>query len=598
MSGHEWFVEKITSTPADALPAFALAELIHILVPEDIQRTIRVEGKDDGCRVSLIVPLEAAWIENVEFFTLLKPLDTAKKKSGLPNSIDYVAHQQRNNAYFEARKKGLAESDLAEQGLTSPSADWPSWAIINQMAATSTYNKLIETWYAHRACFPDLLKIVFDLYGNRPNDVSTAEERWKALAKTLTIDASSQAPQLQVINPGMGKGGNKAKANGLSIGGLNGFWLVEYLKFVGLFHAALPRTVMGSKDRKTYVLRPKSLHWETHRNIFPEFQKAVYAQTAVKMDILATLRYGQVFLKQWKAGQGTGMFRFALRQPGDHIAALDVIHYKHLGSAHATMNLSTLILPAWLNKLETAEDATLFLTLLAEHEMIIRNLEEKYSQEYELLRRYRNFLSARDLEEFYYFTAGYADYVMSKLIKGGFPPRHFHIPNLEVLIVNHNPELKPIVDSPGFRRIAEAIRQSTVTPQYFKSKNMPGPYEIRYGLGADLLRNASYPEKFVQALAKFIFEYSQENARINERYKNKPPVRRVLVRTGDLEQVLALMDQYRDSETVANLLVAFGYAHDPRNPAEPETQGPALEDTDEESTGEASGDNDEIDEMA
>jgi len=172
------------------------------------------------------------------------------------------------------------------------------------------------------------------------------------------------------------------------------------------------------------------------------------------------------------------------------------------------------------------------------------------------------------LRAFYQFTAIYASYVMSKLIAGGFPPRRFHISNLEILIMNHNRNLSPILQSEGFRRIAEAIRNSTVDPQRHKAKGNAGPYEVRYGLGADLLRNASYPEKFAQALGKFIYAYNQENVRVVERYKDKPPYRRKMVRTGDLEEILALIDEYRDAETIANLLIAFGYASDPRGRAE------------------------------
>jgi len=565
MYPQKFYVEKTTGTPADTQIAYGLARVIEKLVPEDNDLDLKIEDLGDSYCVALNYPLEETWVEQAEFFPLLRALDTAKKSSGIPNSVDYVAHQQRNNAYFEARKKGLKENDLAEQGLVPPALDWPCWAIINQMAATSGYNAMITNWHLHKDCFPELIKIILMLFGDRVNDSDAAEEKWAAIAKTNGLNIKAQTSQLQVLNPGMGKGGNKSKASGLSIGGLNGFWLIEYLKFSGMFYAAIPRVVSNSKDRKTYVLRPKSLDWRTHSKVFAEFQNALYAQTPVKMDVLAVIRYCQVFLKQWKAGQGTSAFRFIRGRPGDHVAAIEAIHYKHLGNAHATMNLSTINLPQWLGEVESVEQADLFLNMLAEHETILRNLEEKNSRENALLRHYRDFLSARDLKSFYRFTAIYAGYVMSKLIAGGFPPRRFHISNLEVLIVNHNPKLATIVHNSGFCRIAEAIRNSTVRPQYHKSKNNPGPFEIRYGLGSDLLRNASYPEKFAQALSKFMFEYNQENGRVNERFRNKPPVRRKNIRTEDIEQVLTLIDEYRDSETIANLLVAFGYASDPQN---------------------------------
>ena len=131
-------------------------------------------------------------------------------------------------------------------------------------------------------------------------------------------------------------------------------------------------------------------------------------------------------------------------------------------------------------------------------------------------------------------------------------------------------KLTPILENEGFRNIAAAIRKSTVIPQYFKARNKKGPYDIRYGLGNDLLRRAAYPEQFIQALSDFLHEYNRETAQIHERYNGNPPVRRATVTTDDIAHVVALIDTY-GSPTVANLLVAFGYAREPREPEQSET---------------------------
>lgn len=124
-------------------------------------------------------------------------------------------------------------------------------------------------------------------------------------------------------------------------------------------------------------------------------------------------------------------------------------------------------------------------------------------------------------------------------------------------------KLKPILDSAGFRNVAAAIRRSTVIPQYFKSRGDKGPYEVRYGLGAELLRQSAYPERFIQTLSAFLHDYNRETAQVYERFKGNPPVRRTRVTTKDMQQVVALIDEY-DSQTVASLLVAYGYAREPR----------------------------------
>ena len=130
--------------------------------------------------------------------------------------------------------------------------------------------------------------------------------------------------------------------------------------------------------------------------------------------------------------------------------------------------------------------------------------------------------------------------------------------------MNHpeSDKLTPIIQSAGFQRIASAIRASTVMPQHFKAIGKPGPYEIRYGLGNDLMRNATYPKKFVAALGEFVHAYMRENGRVEELYKGNPPISRTLIREDDLQEIIRLIDTY-DSETVASLLVAFGYANKP-----------------------------------
>ena len=38
-----------------------------------------------------------------------------------------------------------------------------------------------------------------------------------------------------------------------------GIWLLEWLKAVGFYHAALTKQMRGAKDRKTYVLAPAEI---------------------------------------------------------------------------------------------------------------------------------------------------------------------------------------------------------------------------------------------------------------------------------------------------------------------------------------------------
>ena len=561
MYERDYFVDKTTGTPADTLLAFGLAQFLEQLIPDEVGDVgLTVEDRGDCYAVSLNVPFQEEWVTQAAFFSMIPGLNTKTKKTAVSHTIDYLDHQQRNNVYFEARKNESDDEQLAAQGIHPPAPDWPSWAIINQMSATAAYNKLIELWHQHQNCFPDLVAIILQMVSRRPNPVEAAASNWAKLAKKQRIKESANIAQLQVVNPGMGKGGNRSKASGLGIGGLNAFWLPEYLKFVGLYQTAVPRVVRGEKDRKTYVLQPNTLSWRTHKQVFPEFQKAMYAQTAVKMDILTSLTYCKTYLTEWNNVQA-GKRRRSRGNPHNHVAAIETIYYKHLGSAHATLNLSSLALPEWLGAdITTREQAQIVLDLLAEHNFVIYRLDEKKGNEYNLLLAYRHFLSGRDLQKFYQFMGGYSTHLMSEMAKGNNPPQ-FSVTNLEVLIMAHDEKkkLSAIIQNEGFRNIAEAIRRSTVIPQGQKARGRDSLYEIRYGLGSKLLRHAQYNESFIQELSQFMHDYNRENARKLETRKQQF---RSNITMDDIEAIVTLIDQYK-APTIANLLVAFGYARDP-----------------------------------
>jgi hypothetical protein len=276
------------------------------------------------------------------------------------------------------------------------------------------------------------------------------------------------------------------------------------------------------------------------------------------MDVLAALRYTDLFLAQWIEGQADDP-EWGL-EPGNHVRGLATAFYKDLGSAVALLNLSEVALPRWM-RVRTKEEGAAYRNLIEEHRRVVTILEEGKAEGYRLLTAYRNFVSGRDLRAFFEFTGAYSALLMSRMERGEWAPR-FLTTHLEVLMTAHDSKLSAIIQAPGFQHIATAIRLSTVTPQYYKAKKLPYPYDVRYGLGTDLLRQAAYPDRFIQALSAFVFAYNQENSQIVERFKGEPPKRRAQVTTEDLAEVVGLIDGH-GSQTVASLLVAFGYARAP-----------------------------------
>lgn len=586
-----YYVDKTTNTFADVLLAYGLASLLERLLQTKVGgTTVRVRDAGSVYAIRLEHPIQAGF-EEIAWFCDLPFIQTSKKAppDGWPGPVvDYEAERERRNEYFSARKQLPKEArrpsatvdefpELAVVLSLTPRSDWEILAQINQMGAISAYSQVLSAWHESRVCFADLLRLLLALFAVTPNDVTTAEQQWKALGKQHGVILTTVTP-VQALNPAMGKGINRAKADGAHrLGNPDSFWPLEFLKFWGMRRAGVPRIIQAaqpgggrrSRDRKTYVLCPVNITLDTHDKVYRRFNRAMWSNTAVKIDILAALRYTDAFLEQWLAGELADA-RWG-EEPGDYVSGMGTAFYKDMGNAVAVLNLSVLGLPRWM-KVHNEAEGQAYRAMLEEHRRVADSLQEGNADEYRLLRVYRDFLSGHDLGAFFAFTAGYAELTMSRMEKGRRSPR-FTTTNLEVLIMGHDQKLKPLLDNPGFQNVAAAIRRSTVIPQYFKARGEKGPYDIRYGLGAELLRQAAYPDRFVQALSDFLHDYNRETMQVYERYKGNPPVRRAQVTTEDIQQVVALIDQY-DSQTVANLLVAFGYAREPREvEEEPETTG-------------------------
>lgn len=598
----QYFVDKRTDTIADIFVAYGVADLLKRILRDGSSRRHEVRIRDAGpCYlVTLSEPIQQAWIDEAAYFWQLPAIMTGVSRRRLPDNLpasqqeDYDEHRERRGQFFEARKqlprearRPGASSDefpqLHEVYRLKPPRAWDVWAFINQMSAIYAYSDAVAGWHeaGEKGIFPEYLRLVLRLCHTRPNPVEEVESAWRTLKKEHDLNMKRQLSAVQVWNPGMGKGHHRPKADTLGTAkGLDEFWLLEYLKYVGMYEAGLPRRVRGASDRKTYVLQPVNITLQTNETVFHEFYDIMWPDTAVKMDILAGLRYARIFLQQWRAGQLTERQKRRGGEPGNYVSGLAAIYYKDLGSAHAVLNQSVIRLPRWMDEVTTDEQAQTHVELLEEHERVIRGLDEKRSDDLELLRTYRDFVSGHSLRDFFAFTGKYSGYLIRRMERRE-PAYQFTISNLEVLIMGHNTELRPILESPGFRKIAGAIRRSTVLPQYFKARGNKGPYNVRYGLGAELLRQAAYQDKFVQRLSEFIHDYNRETAQVDERYKGEPPIRRSRITDDDIADVLGLIDDY-DSQTVANLLVAVGYASESRDQQLADDDGESVEDDDPE----------------
>ncbi len=569
-----YYVDKRTGTFADVFLAYGLATLLDSVLAHFVEgdRWVRIRDQGPYYAIELSQPLREEWVNKASFQALAPYIRTGRGEAGdlvgLPASmiVDYDQEWDRFRQYTQISQDDRQKMPQEQLARVKPHPHFPifAWVGERRMQALGSYNGLILRWQELAPYFAETLRHILMLCATPDGDVEAVESAWRKRMKKLGVNVNSGATLLQLFNPSQGKGQNEPKASRLKMDNIKSFWLLEYLKAVGMYHCAVPRRVQGTDDRKTYALAPVNMRLRDNDAVLAAFQEALWNDTAVKMDILAALRYTRCFLEWCEAGRGQDLLAELLGQgPENFVAGMYVAYYKSLGQASAVMNLSFIELPHWM-RVQSPDDVQTYKGVIEEHENIIRNIDEEKG-EYDLLVYYRDFLSGGKWEAFFDFTAAYGPFLMRELDREHYWVRPFTTHNLEVLIMKSNEPLAPILESQGFRNIAEAIRRSTIIPQY--RGRGESEYDIRYGLGQELKRKALYNDEFIAALSEFMQSYNAENARV---YEKTGKQYRKNILTSDIEDVVRLVDKY-GATTVGNLLIAFGYAREPREEEEEQT---------------------------
>jgi len=576
-----FYVDKSSQTFADTLVAFGLARIVDELLREQTRggRDILIQDKGPYYQLTCTPALARRTVEASHGVFPIRVIATTKNRGGLPADlpsdlmVDYDQERERVNLFFAARKAGGNGNALPER----PHPHWDIFRAINSPGGPLIgYNSLVLDWWTIRQAQPQVLLLLLDLYSSTPNDYETAESQWKALDKAYGWGIKARATCQQLYNPDQGKGQNRSKADALSIGNLDALWLTEWLKAVGFYEAALTRQMRGVKDRKTFVVAPRELTFSENRAVMERFvQTMQVSETATRFDILAALRYARALLEHFSAEPGGLARLLGLQQLKKRVVAgFHTAFYKDLGNATATMNLAFVALPGWI-EVRSREEVDLYIALLSELELFVRQFDERNSDAFTLLQYLRDFVSGDDLDAFFRFTNAFPAYLMGQLERNKFA-RRLSTEFIERLVMSTEKRLSRILESQGFKNIAYAIRQSTVTAQYRK-KQGDRKYDVRYGLGQELARKARYPDSFIAALSDFLHKYNAENAQVME--TRSGPYRRS-VKTTDIDEIVALIDEF-GSETVANLLIAYGYAREPYEAEASEAEAPETTDEEE-----------------
>lgn len=569
-----FYIDKMSGTFADVLVAFGWMRLLSELHFRQ-QTPDQIALKDEGAHYRITcAPISTETIEGLRHHPIWPGntpiIITAKNRESLPAgggypAVDYELEKERVSTFFAAKNKAQS----AETIPASPHLHWDIFRAINP-AALPGYNGILADWWQARAAQPEIFVLLAGLFATKPNDIAQAISTWKALNKDAGwgIDALSTGQQL--YNPDQGKGQNKPKANGISTGNLDNFWLLELLKTIGFYEAGQTRLVQGSKDRKSYVIVPRELTYSEHRDIFNTFSESIrVSSTSIKGDAMASLRYTEALLTYFAEPSR----QFTLGTRGNLkkrlVAGLYAVFYKDLGNAVAAMNLAFIGLPGWI-EVRTTDDIPVYQALVGELVKLVQQFDETHSDSVEMLQALRDFISGDALDALFRFTRAFPAYYVRQRERNKYA-YPLNEDTLERMITMIEPRFANIVENEGFKNIAYAIRRSTISAQYQKMKGNRR-YDVRYGLGQELARKSRYKADFIAALSEFLFKFNAENAQVLEVTKGARPPYRRSVQTTDIESIITLIDTF-GAETVANLLIAYGYARETREAdAEPETE--------------------------
>lgn len=582
-----YFIDRRQGNSADTLLAAGFARLV--------QEILRAVGKPSDAvtlvdcgpyyRVDLPAPINDDDVEALTALPLMLHLDTESQRETLGqhygHGFPYDRERQRRDEYRERHKALPPEARARDAILTghpaleeiapfAPNPLLPLYLVISQMKVASSFNYPVTRWHE---LSPELLRthihLLLDLFSMQPNPFDETIATYTKLAKQHRL-GSPMMTMLQVVNPTTGKGANKAKASGLSIGGQKELWLVELLKFAGFFALAHPQRINGSNDRKTYVLRPRAIALDTLDRIMRDFRALHWSSTPAKLDVLAALELTRVLINLERRAlqrEQADRRRRGLR-PSERVQGLDVIFYKDMGSAFAVLNVAAINVPEWVPGVTTVAEADQVLAILKEHVEVVRAIRardgEERSEEYELLRRYRDFLSGHDIDLFLDFAALFGPYLSRKIERGEYI-RPFSAHTIKELIAMARPDFVRVIKNEGFQHIADAIRKSTVSLQvqnglYKMGRASRPEFDIRYGLMQELVRAANDVDGFVGALSDFITKYNSESARMFEISEGDKRKWRARVSEEDLATFLQLLSDGYSPKTLARLLVAFGSA--------------------------------------
>jgi hypothetical protein len=596
------FVDKDTDLMKSTFVAYGLGNLLYQLDKANTKLEVRLEDMGSAYRLWVNRSREAlvAYVRThglpVLIPAILKPPSDSEKKQlekgvseeevfrrykpagFLPdNVVDYGAAKEKAKVK-PAKNKPREEVDPSQRP-----PDYPLWAHLcshfgKGSAMRKGYPLVLHAWHAHQGLQAlALLELILDCYGEFPNNLTLAQDLWQHEIKpqlhyadfAMFGWAGKQADlsALSVVSPSTAQGSfTKSGSQKINNDTLNTFWLEMYLAFAGFMVSAMPFTT-GS-DILVYYPLPQNIGFNHLKAITSVYRESTNVHNLydysnwmprAKIDCLSQIGFyeslTQHYLENPKAIEESTESPWEQQIEQNRISGLVGYFYKNI-STEIPFDETTFAMPAWLlldadsQHLKDAKD------ILNSHRKLIEAIRGEYAEEVSIINAYRRFITLGDADDWIAFTIGYSQHRFNKMVDASWlPPLELSLLE-KTLMNNSHKDYRPILATEGFRNIANAIRFCTVRTRWIKDvKKQQTAFKVRHGLGDDLRRRAHNPDHFIEDLAEFIHDYTQESSSVQASTGETRP----FITDADIADILALVEHY-GSRVVANLLVAVGYA--------------------------------------
>lgn len=507
------------------------------------------------------------------------PADVFRKyiPPGFPHDqiVDYGQEREKEQESRRAkRRKTREEGDVAVRP-----PEYPLWAHLcsyfgKGSAMRTGYPLVVHAWYAHQGVWAvRLLELILAAYSQFPNAIEAAQRVWGDDIKPQLAYSDfeifgwdrqqTEISALSVVSPTTAQGSSTATgARGINTNTPDIFWLEMYLAFAGYMVAGMPFN--AGSDVLLYYPLPSDISFAHVQGIAQEYRKSGYVQELydysnlfprAKIDILSQIAFYISMIEHFLHNMIDPDAPPWEQVAQNAIGGLVGYYYKDI-STQIPFDETTFALPAWL-PLEAHPGALeAALSLLEAHRKLIAAIRGDHADELAILAKYRHFIVLGDVDDWIEFAIIYSQYRFSKMVDAAWIPI-LDLELLEKTLMNSSRKnYRPILENPGFRNIAFAIRHCTVQTRYWKDvKKQQISFKVRHGLGDDLRRRAHNADHFIVDLSDFVYDYLRESSNVQANTGETRP----FITDEDIADVVALIEEY-GSRVVANLLVATGYA--------------------------------------